>query len=396
LESLEYLWIDYNYISSTIPSILGRLTNLKDINLHNNLITGSIPPEIGNCTNLYYFGIHYNNINGSIPNSFKKLKNLLYFKVQYNSLSSTIPSGMINPKLQIFDVGHNKLTGSIPSYLGLPFGLIKFYACNNRLSHSFPLIAFYTAVSLVYLDIKNNQMTGDFTYDLNTSSIQLSKLEQIDISNNYFTGELPAIVFELPKLVIFNAGGNCIKGKLPHNLCNSTLLSTLILNGLYSASVCRNLIVPNFIFNFKTYYSRANVIEDIPDCIYNMRSLNTLFLSGNGITGTLSKDIVFSPNLQNLVFSNNRIEGEIPRQISERSWQNLDLSNNKLDGTLSSSFHGVSNESSLALNNNRISGDIPSSLMNALHINILSSNIFSCESLFVRGPLPENNPKNKS
>jgi hypothetical protein len=335
-------------------------------------------------------------MNGSIPNSFKNLKNLEYFIVRNNSLSATIPSGMINPRLQIFDVGYNKLTGPIPSYLGLPYRLVTFYACNNRLTQSFPFNAFYLAVSLVYLDINNNQMTGDVAYDLNMTNLQLSKLEQIDISNNFFTGELPAIVFELPKLVIFNAGGNCIKGKLPNNLCNSTILSTLILNGLYSASVCRKLIFPNIIFNFKTYFSTANVIEDIPDCIYNMTSLNTLFLSGNGITGTLSKDIVFSPNLQNLVLSNNRIEGEIPRKMSERSWQNLDLSNNKIDGTLSPSFHGVSNESSLALNNNRISGDIPSSLMNALHINILSSNIFSCESLLVRGPFPGNNPKNKT
>lgn len=181
-----------------------------------------------------------------------------------------------------------------------------------------------------------------------------------------------------------------MKGSLPSNICNSKILSVLALDGLYTASVCRHWIFKSL--NLNTYYSKSNIISGgIPDCIYNMTSLNTLLLSGNGINGYMvsnSDSFAVSPSLQNLVLSNNQISGTIPKQITERSWENLDLSNNKFTGTLESNFHNISSTSTLSLQRNRISGKIPSSLINAVHINILNGNIFFCLVFFKQSGLP--------
>ena len=60
---------DSNKISGNIPSVLGNLINLEDIEMWINKFSGIIPSIIGNLHNLQYLDLSQNNFVGNIPSS---------------------------------------------------------------------------------------------------------------------------------------------------------------------------------------------------------------------------------------------------------------------------------------------------------------------------------------
>lgn len=68
MTSLEYLSLNGNAIDSTIPSELGALINLKELDLNNNFgIVGPIPTEIGNMKALETLFLSDTKITGTVP-----------------------------------------------------------------------------------------------------------------------------------------------------------------------------------------------------------------------------------------------------------------------------------------------------------------------------------------
>ena len=63
-------------MKGTIPSELGKLTNLKVLNLSDNELSGTIPPELGKLTNLEELYLWDNGLSGTIPSELGKLTNL--------------------------------------------------------------------------------------------------------------------------------------------------------------------------------------------------------------------------------------------------------------------------------------------------------------------------------
>jgi hypothetical protein len=108
--------------------------------------------------------------------------------------------------------------------------------------------------------------------------------------------------------------------------------------------------------------------------------LQTLHLSGNGFSGSLPGNLEISPSLTELYLSHNFLTGLIPSSmLVDKEWSNLRLSFNQFKGRLPENMPLYSSSnSSLSLQVNHLSGGIPRSLNDAVSIDILNGNIFSC------------------
>ncbi|MGY8788354.1 MAG: leucine-rich repeat domain-containing protein, partial [Fidelibacterota bacterium] len=76
LTNLEWLHLQNNELTGSIPSEIGNLINLERLHLDNNQLTGSIPPELGNLINLDHLFLNDNQLIGEIPESICELSSM--------------------------------------------------------------------------------------------------------------------------------------------------------------------------------------------------------------------------------------------------------------------------------------------------------------------------------
>ena len=102
-----------------IPSELGNLENLENLQLWNNALTGPVPAWLGNLTGLRSVHLGGNDLTGPIPSELGNLENLEYLQLWNNALTGPVPAWLGNlTGLRSLGLGGNDLTGPIPSELG--------------------------------------------------------------------------------------------------------------------------------------------------------------------------------------------------------------------------------------------------------------------------------------
>jgi hypothetical protein len=83
-----------NSFFGEIPSQIGELSSLLELELGRNFFTGKIPTTVGNMTSLEVFEIADNQITGLIPSEIGLLENLQVFIIDTNTIDSPIPAEM--------------------------------------------------------------------------------------------------------------------------------------------------------------------------------------------------------------------------------------------------------------------------------------------------------------
>ena len=184
-----------NNLIDTLPSSIGNLTALTDLELDNNTnLTGNIPSTIGNLTLLTQLTLSGCNFIGTIPSTIGNLKNLTQLILGENNLSGNIPNtigGLINLNYLYLEV--NKLSGSIPSSIGALKKLTWLYLYNNNLTGTIPS-EFGNMSSLNVADLRNNQLSGSLPNEIGN----LSALNALHIDNNLISGALPQSLRKCP------------------------------------------------------------------------------------------------------------------------------------------------------------------------------------------------------
>ena len=166
-----------NQLTGNIPSKIGQLTYLEDIDLSKNQLSGDVPTEFGNLTNLREIEMYSNQLSGNSNRWLDKLVNLQYIDVGSNDqLSGEIPQNIEEfTQLVHLDLEDNQFTGNLPSALGnLP--------------------------NLRYIDIEENQISGSLPANLS----KLTWLEELNINNNPFSGPIPTSFTAFSNLAIFS------------------------------------------------------------------------------------------------------------------------------------------------------------------------------------------------
>jgi hypothetical protein len=411
LPSLDELGVFTNHLTGPIPESLCSLPAIFTLSLEFNSLTGTLPDCLGNLTLLIHLGLDHNHFYGTIPHSFALLPHMKTMWFSHNRLTGTMPDVSIMYNLEELTMGLNQLTGpihdcfhnltnlkflnftsnhftgTIPPSIGL-LPLAKTVELDtNLLTGTVPrtLAGLHSAVQ-IYLN--NNFFHGDLSGIFNATNHPV--LLDLFVDDNQLTGTLPDEIFLLPKLNTFVAQGNCFIGTLSPTICASPAMVSLILDGLHTASSCRQTLLSAT----GSYVSLQDVHGTIPPCLLSMGNLIALHLSGNGFTGTLSGTAAINALLVDLTVSHNYLTGTIPLSIQAHGWRNLDLSFNRFMGVLQSDFGSAilsdnvgrvgnvsynSTGNSVDLQNNRLSGRIPAPLVHMLNISMLGSNMFACK-----------------
>lgn len=237
--------------------------------------------------------------------------------------------------------------------------------------------------SLRFLNISNNQFSGDLdwnystlpnlqvldVYNNNLSSnlplgiLSLNNLKHLELGGNFFYGEIPPSYGNLAGLEYLSLAGNDLEGKIPRELGNLTNLKEIYLGyyNAYKGGIPREF--GKLINLVHMDLSSCDLDGSIPSELGNLRSLDTLFLHINRLSGSIPKELGNLTGLMNLDLSLNILTGEIPYElINLGRIRLLNLFMNRLHGSIPDFVAEYPEMDTLALWMNNFTGVIPRNL----------------------------------
>ncbi|KAE9601712.1 hypothetical protein Lal_00040690 [Lupinus albus] len=417
LSSLQILDLSENHFEGHIPKELGYLVHLEQLSLSKNYLEGNIPSEFGSLQNLYYLDLGNNHLEGEIPPIlFCNVTSLSYIDLSNNSLGGQIPlnNECILKKLRYLLLWSNQLVGHIPLALSNSTELKWLDLESNMLSGELPSKIVHNWPQLQFLYLSYNDFVS---HDNNTnlkplfaSLMNLSNLQELELSGNNIGGKLPHIIGDLPtSLLQLHLQENLIYGSIPPqiaNLVNLTLLnlSSNLINGSIPPSLCKMGRLE------RIYLSNNSLCGEIPSALGDIKRLGLLDLSINKLSGTIPDSFANLPQLRKLLLYDNQLSGPIPPSLGKCvNLEILDLSRNKISGLIpaevaalsslklylnlsSNSLHGplplelgkMNMVLAIDLSMNNLSGAIPPQLESCIALEYLNLSDNSLE-----GPLPD-------
>lgn len=223
LSQLEELYLDNNNLQGAIPVSMNNLVNLKRLEFQSNRLAGEFP-ELGSLKNLYFLDASDNAISGNIPATFPS--SLVQISMRNNSLEGTMmPNSFRNMGyLQVLDLSHNRLNGSVPAFLfdgALP-SLQQLTLSFNQFSSFKVPASLGTQSEIIAVDLSNNELRGL----LPSFMALMPKLSALSFENNKLTGLLPSMYAlkavvpgpGISPLVRLLLGGNYLFGPIPDSL----------------------------------------------------------------------------------------------------------------------------------------------------------------------------------
>ncbi|XP_071715855.1 probable LRR receptor-like serine/threonine-protein kinase At1g74360 [Rutidosis leptorrhynchoides] len=345
-----------NNIAGNLFNNFSGLTQLTHLDLSTNTIDGRIPLDLGRCPNLKVLNLSHNIMEGEL--NLTGLDKLEILDLSVNRLSGHIrmcfPS--VCTSLMVANLSSNNFTGEIISSMD---GCLK----------------------LEYVDLSSNFLTGNLSFDFgrfkefsvseNCFNGTLSghffnetcALEVLDLSENVLTGEIVKEISSCKNLTILDLSGNGFTGQIPSEIGSMTKLEQLMLG---NNSVSRE--IPESLLNLESLYyldlSRNGFGGDIQPIFGQFSQLNNLLLHANGYTNGLhSSSILKLQNISRLDLSFNNFSGALPSEISQMtSLRFLILAGNRFSGSIPSEFGNINGLQALDLSMNELNGSIPSSL----------------------------------
>ncbi|KAK4592244.1 hypothetical protein RGQ29_016671 [Quercus rubra] len=278
--TLIYLLLNNNKISGNIPTEIGNLTNLEELDMRNNKLSGHIPFEIGKLHKLQILDLSANNIFGNIPSSLENLTILINLYLQDNDLQGSIPSslGKCENMIQL-SLAKNNLNGTISDQvISLSFSLTFLDLSANKFTGVLPT-DFTDLKNLGHLDVSENMLFGKIP----TSLSSCVKLEYLAMRSNFFQGVIPSSLKSLRGLQLLDLSKNNFSGNLPKFLESFIFLKLLNLSyNNFEGEVPTNGVFKNIsatVIKGNSKLCGGMPKFDLPICKYNKPKKRKLTLS---------------------------------------------------------------------------------------------------------------------
>ncbi|KAG5629315.1 hypothetical protein H5410_001032 [Solanum commersonii] len=345
LHHLQTLNLAYNdFYPSSIPNGIGRLTNLRHLNLSDSSFYGKIPTEISYLSNLVSlelsgYGLQLDQ--RTFETVLQNLTNLEVLSLSPVNISSPIPMNM-SSSLRYVDLVDTNLRGVLTeSFFLLPNLETLKLSDNHFLKGVFPTL--HPSNTLLELSIANTGISSDSLNILNLYGCQfsgsipdsvgnLTQIRELDFSDNNFTGPIPSTISKLKQLTSLDLSDNIFIGSFPSTIVTLTHLQHL-------------------------YLSSNSLSGPLPSNASMLQKLNFLDLSNNSLNGTIPSWVFSLPLLYTLWLSHNRFSGLADELKTNPTLEELHLSHNQFSGSFPQSLVNLTNLSNLDISSNTITGD---------------------------------------
>ncbi|PWA65522.1 leucine-rich repeat protein [Artemisia annua] len=398
LVHLQQLQLGNNNIDGVIPDFIGMLSFLRTLDLSDNLISGHIPFSIGQLSLLEVLFLSHNKLNGRIPDSIGRLSSLKELDVSYNQLDGSLPDSIGRLSLlKRLDVSDNQLEGSLPNSLETfftkllslkyldgggnnltlrlrhanwipPFQLKRLNLNSWHLGPQFPLWLQSQNDSLEW-DISNTGITSSMPPDSFWRS--LPNLLYMDMSHNHLQGTLSSIPETLSSL---DLNSNDFSGKLPHLSADSGFPYLLDLSNNSFKGSLHHMLCPYKEKGTRVLNLGNNLLSGvIPECWEKWTELRFLNLENNNLSGSIPRTLSSLYNLGSLNMRGNKLSGRLPDSLMNLTHLNiLQLGGNELVGSIPAWFgRELSFLTLVNLRSNKFDGNLPTEICYLAYIQIL-------------------------
>ncbi|XP_043703881.1 receptor-like protein 9b [Telopea speciosissima] len=373
LRKLRHLDLSMNLIDNIHWPCLSQLNSLQALYLRQNQISGTIPFFVSNLTSLVELDLSRNKLDGVVFFSmFANLSMLEEINLSNNrelEVETEFPTYWIPSfQLQSLKLGNcelNKRTHrNIPSFISTQYNMDVLSLSYNSLQGTIPFWLFYNATpSLRSLNLRGNHFHGPFLDQ--PFKNETLKVTYLDISNNNIEGQLPRnfdVVF--PDLEYLNMSTNKLEGFIPPSFGNLRFIATLDLSNNYFVGEIPYRLTQNNTDLISLILSN-NYLHAMPRN-FNLTGLQVLSLDGNIFTRPFPITPSSVPSLLLLDISRNSISGNIQDWLPSTFpyLVSLLMRENHFVGVLPASLCQMQQLHYLDLSNNHLFGSIPSCLNN--------------------------------
>ncbi len=289
----------YNQIAS-LPEELGQLQNLKSLDLRNNRLS-ELPQSIGQLVYLEQLSIQGNFIE-VLPQSINQLAQLKTLTCYSNKLYRLPSLGQLQA-LEQLEVYKNRLI-ALPLDIGSLKQLKKLSAQHNQLQYLPASLG--DCAALQSLNVSDNKL-----HAIPKTLFQSQHLETLKATDNLLDS-LPSYYWNAPNLSSLDLSRNRI-----HQLqTDSNAQAPLIYLNL-SHNQIENLPEHWHLQQLEMLVLQHNQLQQIPSCIYQIKSLRHLDLRANKITTLDLESLLAMPHLKELYLQGNPLKPDLIEQLSK-------------------------------------------------------------------------------
>uniref|UniRef100_A0A0E0F6L0 non-specific serine/threonine protein kinase n=1 Tax=Oryza meridionalis TaxID=40149 RepID=A0A0E0F6L0_9ORYZ len=347
--------------TSSVLEFLGLMENIRYLDLSGtSILSGRVLPQLGSLSNLRHLdlGLMLNTMYSTDISWLTHLQQLEYLNMDRVNLSTItnwpLVVNMI-PSLKVLYLRGCSLQSANQSLPHLNLTKLEdLDLSHNYFGHPITSCWFWEVKGMKHLSLDRTYLDGPFPNTLG----EMTSHQDLYFNSNDNLATMTVDLKNLCGLGVLELDGSLSNGnitefidKLPK--CSSSSLTDLVLNS-------------------------NNMTGVLPDMMENLTNLRSLELFNNSISGSISPRVLNLTSLVSLYLSLNRINGQIP--LLPKKLEILDITMNNLSGHLPVEF-GAPNLKVLDLSNNYITGHVPRSIskMQMLYFLDFSNNSFCGE-----------------